>query len=129
MGDMGRDVPSGSRTVPKEELKISPSEQSLYRKSIHSHPYQQPRGYLTTKPGQVQMKTGSSSFLESASGRPQTHPESRKESEKAGADTSGEPPPLPLLLYLCPGLQHGSRGLWLPWVYLYMWPTDGGRAS
>lgn len=45
------------------------------------------------------MKSGSSSFLDSASGRPQTHPESRKESEKAGADTSGEPP-LPLPLHL-----------------------------
>jgi hypothetical protein len=61
MGDMGRDVPSGSRTIPKEELKISPSEWSLYRTSVNSHPDQQPGGYLTTKPGQVQMKTGSSS--------------------------------------------------------------------
>lgn len=26
MGDKGRDVPSGSRTAPKEELKNSPSE-------------------------------------------------------------------------------------------------------
>lgn len=45
------------------------------------------------------MKTGISSFLDSASGRPQTHQESGKESEKAGADTSGEPL-LPLPLHL-----------------------------
>lgn len=49
------------------------------------------------------MKTGSSSSLDSASGTPQAHLESRKENEKAGADTSGEPP-LALLLHL-PAIQ------------------------
>lgn len=80
----------------RKNLKLVPVK-SLYRTFVNSSPYQQPRGSLTTKPGQVQMKTGSSSSLDRPAGTPQAHQESRKESEKAGADTSGEPPlPLPM---------------------------------
>lgn len=133
--------------APKEELKNSSGEQSLYWKSVNSY-CSQPRiptnnhmGYLT-RLGQVQIKTEEA--LPPESGSPsQTlqSPGSQKEREKAGADTRGASPPACDAPSSRPGPAVSNRQTlekpllprapaWQPralttLAYLYMWPTDG----
>lgn len=138
----------------RKNLKIAPVSRACTGSPHAPSPELRPtpHGYLTTRPGQVQIMAEEALPPERAPARylkPIQGP-GRKEGEKAGTDTWGQGAPLPLPFstdlpqaqapavssrqtleknHLCPGLRHGSQGLQLPWTYLYRWPTDGGRGS